>query len=122
MSSVTEMNSPQAVHHTMEGGLNVQTETGTENRGTDTEIWTEEGHERVMRDMRRNAESTEKGTRARKEIIVVIGIIEGEMTKNTAGVNFTEKKKDLRPGIRVVMRTVKVKKRRNNCIKDFPLM
>ena len=52
MSSVTEMNSPQAVHHTMEGGLNVQTETGTENRGTDTEIWTEEGHERVMRDMR----------------------------------------------------------------------
>ena len=111
------MNSPPDVHPTMEGGVNDQTETGTEINGADAVKCLETSHERVNGDVK-STEGGEKGTRAEKEILIIIDVGEEVRTKTTSGMNLTEKKIDRRQGITAVMKVKrKVVKEINSCIK-----
>ena len=101
-----EMNSPQAVHHRMEEGLNDQTDIGNEMRGT------ERGHKSLSGDMK-NTGSEEKRVRVLKEMMVTTAIVEG------AGKESTAEKKE-RKGTTTVMMKKNLEKRIKSCIRGKP--
>lgn len=97
MNSAIEMNSPQAVHHRTEEGLNDQTDIGSEMRRPETR--TERGR-KSLRGIMKSIGSEEKRIGELKEMIVIMAVVEG------AGKESAAEKKEIK-GTTTVMRKMK---------------